>query len=464
MLLRRVRAGGRQAGNVGDRHAAEAVLLDPVDRARFLDVRMLEIVGVVVDPLAEHVLGLQDGDPFLGGLGRHRLVQRLDDLGRVLDAVVVALQVGIVGDVLAADQLEQQAEVMRPHGAHHDVAVLRLVAAGRHVEHRRRALGEHPFHQLGALEGGGRAHQAGIDVAALAEAELAHQRRRQRLEGVEAGRDVDGDHALTPRRAVRHPVHHHHAAEGLDQPVDGRPLAVGARLAEARHRAVDDLGIDLLDVLVAEAQPLDHARPEALHHDMRLGGDLLHHGDAVGRLEVERDRALAAVEGDGMGAVVALQLAQRAAPVAFQRLDLDDVGAVQGEQHGGVRPRDALREVENGDAVVSALDHCSPLLPTGAERTFSGAGVQGPPCREAMRSATKPMDDGRASRRRHGRACGRARDPRSPSRSATRAGWRRSPAGCRRTSPMPAGSRLSPLRQPAINSRGARILASGPSW
>jgi len=62
---------------------------------------------------------------------------------------------------------------------------------------------------------------------------------------------------------------------------------------------------------------------------MRLGGDLPGNGDAVGRLEVQRDRALAAVEGDGMGAVIALQLAQRAAPVAFGRLDLDDVGAVQ---------------------------------------------------------------------------------------------------------------------------------------
>src|SRR3977135_2100554 len=104
------------------------------------------------------------------------------------------------------------------------------------------------------------------------------------------------------------------------QPVDGRLLAVGPRLAETGYRAIDDLGIDLLDVVVAEAQALDHAGPEALQHDMGLGGDLLDHGDAVGRLEVERDRALAAVEGDGMRAVIALKLAQCAAPVAFQRL------------------------------------------------------------------------------------------------------------------------------------------------
>ena len=245
-------------------------------------------------------------DPFLGGLGRHRLVQRLDDLGGVLDAVVVALQVGIVGDVLAADQLEQQAEMVRPHGAHHDVAVLGLVAAGRHVEGRRRALGEDPFHQLGALEGGGRPHQAEIDEAAFAEAELAHDARCQGLERVEAGGDVDGDHALTPRRAVGHFVHHHHAAEGLDQAVDRGPLAVGAGLAEARDRAIDDLGIDLLDVLVAEAQPLDHAGTEALDDDVGFGGDLLHHSDAVGRFQIDGEAALAAIEGDRVGAMIAL--------------------------------------------------------------------------------------------------------------------------------------------------------------
>ena len=202
------------------------------------------------------------------------------------------------------------------------------------------------------------------------------KRRRQRLEGVEAGRDVDGDHALPPRRAVGQAVHHHHAAEGLDQPVDRRPLAVGTGLAEARHRAVDDLRIDLLDVLVAEAQPRITPGRKLSMHDVGLGRELLHHRDAVGRLEVERDRALAAVEGDRMGAVVALELAQRAAPVALRRLDLDDVGAVQRQQHRGMRPGDALREVEHGDAVVRAFDHgpCFPSRPCrGHERTFTAA-------------------------------------------------------------------------------------------
>ena len=82
----------------------------------FLHVRMIEVIGVTVHALAEHVLGLRDGDPLLGRRDRHGHVQRLDDPGCVPDAVVVALQVGIVGDVLAADHLEQQREMMRRHG------------------------------------------------------------------------------------------------------------------------------------------------------------------------------------------------------------------------------------------------------------------------------------------------------------------------------------------------------------
>src|SRR6202012_4047525 len=44
VLLRLVFGGTRQARDVGDRQAADAVLVDPVDRARFIHVWVLEIV------------------------------------------------------------------------------------------------------------------------------------------------------------------------------------------------------------------------------------------------------------------------------------------------------------------------------------------------------------------------------------------------------------------------------------
>src|SRR5205823_12669178 len=65
VLLRRMLAGGRQARDVGDRQAAHALQLDPVDRARLLLVRMLEIVGVVVHALADYLIRLSVPDTFI---------------------------------------------------------------------------------------------------------------------------------------------------------------------------------------------------------------------------------------------------------------------------------------------------------------------------------------------------------------------------------------------------------------
>src|SRR4029453_9686242 len=83
-------------------------------------------------------------------------------------------------------------------------------------------------------------------------------------------------------------------------------------------------------------------------------------------------------------AVIALELAQRAAPVAFRRLDLDDVGPVQRQQHRGMRPGHALREVEHGDAVIRAFDH-EPAPPGRLNVRLPAPVEQGPTCREAMR-------------------------------------------------------------------------------
>src|SRR4029453_12991746 len=83
-------------------------------------------------------------------------------------------------------------------------------------------------------------------------------------------------------------------------------------------------------------------------------------------------------------AVIALELAQCAAPVALGRLDLDDVGAVQRQQHRGMRSGHALREVEHGDAVVGAFDH-EPAPPGRLNVRLPAPVEQGPTCREAMR-------------------------------------------------------------------------------
>ena len=71
---------------------------------------------------------------------------------------------------------------------------------------------------------------------------------------------------------------------------------------------------------------------------------------------------------------------------ADERLDLDDVGAVQGKQHRGVRPCDALREIEDGNAVVSAFDRRHWILPRALNVRLPVRSMQALPCREAMRA------------------------------------------------------------------------------
>ena len=48
------------------------------------------------------------------------------------------------------------------------------------------------------------------------------------------------------------------------------------------------------------------------------------------------------------------RLADMAHRVAFRRLDLDDLRALVGEQHGAVRTEDDVREIDDADAAQCA--------------------------------------------------------------------------------------------------------------
>ena len=78
--------------------------------------------------------------------------------------------------------------------------------------------------------------------------------------------------------------------------VVARAVAERAVLAVAADRAVDDPRVLLLHPLVADAEPVEHARPERLEHDVVLLDELQQDRLALGLLEVDADRPLAAVE------------------------------------------------------------------------------------------------------------------------------------------------------------------------
>src|SRR3954453_8727533 len=89
---------------------------------------------------------------------------------------------------------------------------------------------------------------------------------------------------------------------GLHQPgpdVVGDAVAghvlVGTRHAVARDRAEHDAGVDLAQLLEAEAAPGEPARSHRLDDDVRAAHELEVDLDALWGAEVEYERALAAV-------------------------------------------------------------------------------------------------------------------------------------------------------------------------
>jgi hypothetical protein len=93
------------------------------------------------------------------------------------------------------------------------------------------------------------------------------------------------------------------------------------------------------------------------------GEQLQQHLAALGPGEIERDRALVAVDAGEVGrdALPVERRAPGARLVALRRLDLDHVGAMVGQHLPAVGTAQHARQVDNFQAVQSAR-HLVPLL------------------------------------------------------------------------------------------------------
>ncbi len=141
-------------------------------------------------------------------------------------------------------------------------------------------------------EGGGRLPQRDVDVLTAAGAAAGHER------GENTGRRRDA----TRRVAVRDPELFRRAsgvpAERREprQRNDGRAIPHVARLragvAVAGDRRHDDVGPDLLESLVAKAEPLHHSGGEILHDHVAARDQPLRHVDALRRSEIQEHALL----------------------------------------------------------------------------------------------------------------------------------------------------------------------------
>jgi hypothetical protein len=124
-------------------------------------------------------------------------------------------------------------------------------------------------------------------------------------------------------------------------------------VAEALDRSQDHAGVELLDVLPGETHAVQGAGAEVLDHDVGLLDQLLEHFLALGRLGVQGQRTLVAVEHREVERVGIGDVTQLAAgDVAGARtLDLDHVSAEPGQQLGAGGTGLHVREVDDLDAL-----------------------------------------------------------------------------------------------------------------
>src|SRR5215470_3694343 len=190
-------------------------------------------------------------------VGQECLVRRAHGLGRLA-----------VGQI-AADHRAQQRELAFQHG-HVDG-----LAAARPLLH---AKGEH-------------------DPVGRVHARRHVCDRRPAADAVRAGLPRDGDHATLC----------------LEDQVERGAVAIGPVLAEAGHGAIDDAGVPLPGLLVAQAQALERARAVILQHDVRALHELEEELLALRALEIDLDALLVAMQAHEIRRLAA---GQRSAPGA----------------------------------------------------------------------------------------------------------------------------------------------------
>src|SRR6185369_13458957 len=127
-----------------------------------------------------------------------------------------------------------------------------------------------------------------------------------------------------------------------------RPVAIRTRLAEAGDRAVHELGVQRLDVVVTHAALFQRAGTKILYDDVRAGGELKKNLPRLVFTNIERDAFFIAVEAAEIrGVKIVAPAAER---IALPRLlDLDDVGAEVGEQQRGERSGHIARDLDYAD-------------------------------------------------------------------------------------------------------------------
>ena len=266
-------------------------------------------------------------------IGDAHVVRQLGPAGFTKKLRPLHAAVGRHGDITILGRVNTAASC-----AHHPVVT--DLAAGRLVAFALQVLDQHK-------SGKSFVHRH-VDQAAAPGHGAPVQRGKHGAGQAHAG-DLVGEQALHKAgHAVVAGIEGGQARRSLDHVVDGRSVGTGVGLGKAGGGAIQDARVDRSDRLVGEVQPVHRAAPDVVDEHVSRTDELAQHGAPVRRFEVDGDRTLAAVEIEENAAhAVRCDRTGVAHDVALGRLDLDDVGAVVGEDLRGQRPEHHRREVND---------------------------------------------------------------------------------------------------------------------
>ena len=326
----------------GDDHVADDRVLQVHEHlAGVGDVVVVDDVGKHIDRRNRDTGRIDDGHAIGDGVLGAPLLDLGLERGVVLAAVDVGVKARILEQVGAVERLgAQEREELVVAAADDEASVAGLEGVIREGG------GVAVADQLGLLAGGEEALPADLkagddgvderDVHALAAAgDGAGVERHEDADGeVHAAEHVAHGIADTQRLAAGLAGDAHEAGGGLRDDVIAGALVLRAVAAEAGDSGVDDLVVDFLEHVIADAQLVHDAGAVVLDDDVGLLDHLEEELFALLGLQVQGDALLAAVDVGIVHAVVVLLRAHGAGIVALARhLDLDDVGAVVGQHH-----------------------------------------------------------------------------------------------------------------------------------
>ncbi|MGY4369943.1 hypothetical protein ACVW1A_006008 [Bradyrhizobium sp. LB1.3] len=230
-------------------------------------------------------------------------------------------------------------------------AVAREVAGVAALVERR--LKSEPAHVVAHDEAGHGLEHRDVDALAASGAVAVHEAGADRADGGEADNAIDqrvrhiARHAVTGLRHQRR-----QRGRALDQIVIGGLCGIRPVLTEAEHASIDQMRIDLGHNVIAELEPCHRLRTDVVDEHIGVLQQPQHGLAAGGLLQIETDRALAAVGVEEHRAHAGVtHRADQAGDVAVERFHLDDVSTVVAEHLGRIGPHQHGCHVDDLDAL-----------------------------------------------------------------------------------------------------------------